>query len=363
MEGCLAGLSQRPLGAVEALRSWVRARRGALHPLPERKPRATPRATPLEKMLGYAQRLAAGDECDACRGCPLPARPSPSSAPVRRDYHVETRKSYKQLGEEIHCWKQEHAGERCWLKSFVEQRYASDVGRDPRRHRRLLSYCSKCRIAYAKEQDAVGVDAGRIGKGRQEEGVRVPRVPLVRRLRAIGAGRPEKFPELSVELFQYWVDKAQTLKARVPSTDLLEHANVLLKVAKEAYARLLAAGEAVEEIDFMEEITYVWLFRWRRQWGLTWRTVTLVYKVSWVKARTRFGVYWHNIFVARIWHEDLFGPGRLRFLNVDEKPFWFNALEKGRVLARRGQREVRVMEAAGKRHERWSGMTVAPGWE
>ena len=66
--------------------------------------------------------------------------------------------------------------------------------------------------------------------------------------------------------------------------------------------------------------------------------------------------------VMRFLHEALFGPGLLRFVNVDEKPFWFNALHGKKVLAHRGQREVRINEAAGKRHERWSGFTVCASW-
>ena len=89
----------------------------------------------------------------------------------------------------------------------------------------------------------------------------------------------------------------------------------------------------------------------------------MVYKVSWEKARFRFGVMFGNIIRMRVLHELLFGPGRLRFVNIDEKPFWINALCGCKVLARRGQRDVFIKEAAGKRHERWSGMSVAASWE
>ena len=105
----------------------------------------------------------------------------------------------------------------------------------------------------------------------------------------------------------------------MPSTELLQHASYLLKIGKAEYERALAAGENPELVEFMKEVTYVWLYRWRRQWGLTWRSVTLVHKVSQEKAIKRFKVYWYNVLAMRFFHQALFGPGKLRFLSVDEK--------------------------------------------
>ena len=343
------------LDAVDALTAWTRGHRegqasqGGLGPAPQRQCRPTP----MQKLVDYARRMA--------EGAKRPMQPPTMRRKV--DRHMERAESRHELGQEILAWWQEHLHDRCWLRSFVEYRYNLSADVDPKRVRRLVSFCSKCKRACAMRLEGQGVDTGRIGQGKHLDGCRCGRVVRQRRLRAIGAGRPEKFPELSRELFQYWVDKAHGLKARVPTSDLVEHATVLLRAAKEAYAKLRESGEAFEEIEFMDEISYVWIHRWRMQWGLSWRSVTLVYKVSWKKACSRFGVHWYNCFVMRFVHEELFGPNLLRFLGVDEKPFWFNALQGCKVLGRRGAKEIRVNEAKGKSHERWSGFTACPSWD
>ena len=58
-----------------------------------------------------------------------------------------------------------------------------------------------------------------------------------------------------------------------------------------------------------------------------------------------------------VFHELLFGAGRLTFLSMDEKPYRFNAAGGDKVWARRGQRSVRCMEKRVALLERWTGIT------
>ena len=286
---------------------------------------------------------------------------APSGQHRRSNRHLRTTPERLVIGEEVIRWKEAHAAtDRHWLRTYTMQHFHVS---DTERLQRLSNYACKCGIAFTRSLTEEGKETGWIGRGNREDGHRCQRVPWKKRVRAPGAGRPEKCPELSAELFQYWVDRAETIKARVPSPDLCAHAAVLLSVMKEAYDLAVAEGREPGGRDLPEYIGYVWLHRWRNQWGLTWRTVTLVYKVSWVKARHRHGVLWVNIIYMRCVHEELVGPGLLRFVAVDEKPFWFNALYRTLVLARRGQRDVQIREAAGKRHERCSGMSVCASWD
>ena len=50
------------------------------------------------------------------------------------------------------------------------------------------------------------------------------------------------------------------------------------------------------------------------------QTVNAKYKVSYEKLVTRLGVTWRNAVRLVVLHEVLFGPGRLTFASIDEKP-------------------------------------------
>ena len=171
------------------------------------------------------------------------------------------------------------------------------------------------------------------------------------------------FADLGNELFQYWVDRAHALKVRVPTAELMAQARTLLALGKATYERWKAADGRINHVHFPKAITYTWLARWRRQYGLTYRSVTLVYKVSKEVAQRRYGVLWSNCLRLRILHEKLFGPNLLRFVNVDEKPLWFNSLEGRKILTHRGKRQVECKGHQGKQHQRWTGMTVCASWD
>ena len=84
------------------------------------------------------------------------------------------------------------------------------------------------------------------GRGRHYQGVRTKRVDARRRMRALGKqGRPQRMPDLSCELFQWWIDMAETLQARVPSSDIIAQAKVIIADAERYVQQCCANGQLV----------------------------------------------------------------------------------------------------------------------
>ena len=80
-----------------------------------------------------------------------------------------------------------------------------------------------------------------------------------------------------------------------------------------------------------------WLRRWRRRFGVSYRSVNLRYKISKAKRAARIRVFWSNCMGLCILREHLFGPGKLRFIGFDQKPMWLNAAHAPQTLALTGQ--------------------------
>ena len=264
----------RPISAHDAMREFV----NNLRPAPETAgrvnhpslPRAAPdhaARSPVELLIRFAQELAgstaavlrhdatADDEevvmqvCDATAvsehgfeddAIAVSEENAPSGQHRRSNRHLRTKPERLVIGEEVIRWKEANAAtDRHWLRTYTMQHFHVS---DTEGLKRLSNYACKCGIAFTRSLTEVGKESGWIGRGNREDGHRCQRVPWKRRLRAPGAGRPEKCPEVSAELFQYWVDRAETLKARVPSADLYAHAAVLLSLMKEAYDLAVAEG-------------------------------------------------------------------------------------------------------------------------
>ena len=64
--------------------------------------------------------------------------------------------------------------------------------------------------------------------------------------------------------------------------------------------------------------------RWRRAYGVTYRTVNLRYKLSRSKRMLRLRVFWSNILRVRLLHECLYGKDGIDFVSMDQKPLYFN---------------------------------------
>ena len=88
------------------------------------------------------------------------------------------------------------------------------------------------------------------------------------------------------------------------------------------------------------------------------KSITCSYKVSYAKKMQRLGVLWRNTTRLLVFHELLFGPDKLRFVSMDEKPYRFNACGGDQVWATRGQKSVKCKELRAMLLSRWTGITA-----
>ena len=119
----------------------------------------------------------------------------------------------------------------------------------------------------------------------------------------------------------------------------------------------IEAGRYPPKLD-PPTINHVWICRWRRFHSIVPRQVTCQYKVSYIKKLKRLGVLWRNATRCLVFHELLFGAGKLTFLSMDEKPYRFNACGGDKVWAHRGQASVKAKELRAMLLERWTGITA-----
>jgi hypothetical protein len=219
-----------------------------------------------------------------------------------------------------------------------------------------------CRLKAARaaglfaESRLASVD-GKRGRGNRAVGVTREVAAQERRRRTQDQGRPPKCPDVSAELFNWWVDMAQSLACRVSSAMLIAQVQLILDDARN-YAKLcIENGKPLPQFE-EPEIDKVWLCRFRKYWGITKQSVNCQYVVSHAKVERRMGVIWRNAARLIVFHELLYGPDRLTFVSVDEKPFRFNATAEDKIWALRGQLKKYKKERRNQLLERWTGMSA-----
>ena len=134
-----------------------------------------------------------------------------------------------------------------------------------------------------------------------------------------GCGRRVKFPELGFELYQWLVDTVDNLKCRVFGWMLMMQARIIIKDILQ-YAEEQGVITDVPQIEGTG-----WLSRWRLEWAVCVRAVTLVYKVSWANLVTRVGIGLRNNVRLRTLWRLFFGNRPFKVITCDQKPFWFNS--------------------------------------
>ena len=174
-------------------------------------------------------------------------------------------------------------GHRC-MKLCVKEANAGEVQQKPGRH--VMPGGHRCRVVNPKER------------------IRVASVTR--------QANNSLMPELQHELFQWWVDLTQHLHARVPTSMIMAEAELMLKDALEAL---------VVDPARVPKITRMWIARWRHFFNIVPRAITCTYKVSYQSKLNRQGVLWRNATRLLVFHEFLFGPGKLTFVSMDEKPY------------------------------------------
>ena len=124
-------------------------------------------------------------------------------------------------------------------------------------------------------------------------------------------------PEMQLELFHWWVDITQHLQARMPTSTIILQAKLMIKDAVDA---------RVVDPDRTPKITRMWISRWRHFYSIVPRCITCTYKVSYWKKLRRQGELWRNAARLLAFHAFLFGPDKLTFLSMDEKPYRFHGV-------------------------------------
>ena len=211
---------------------------------------------------------------------------------------------------------------------------------------KLKQHVKRC-IDIFKIETRSGDALQKPGKGIVQDGHRCRVVNPKERVRFASRTRQwsnTKMPELQHELFQWWVDLSQTLQARVPTCLIMAEAKNMLKDAR------CAAEDRARELGLPTpayrepKIGCMWISRWRRFFSIVPRCITCCYKVAYWKRERRMGVLWRNACRLLVLHECLYGPDKLTFVSLDEKPNRFNACGGDKVYAIRGQKAVKCKE-------------------
>ena len=211
-----------------------------------------------------------------------------------------------------------------------------------------------CQLANKKEKP--GVHGGVTISG-QKEGSK-NKVASGRRRRR--GGRRHLCPELRDELFAFFVDTIENVKGRLDSVILMVQAEIIIRDILQFFNDLVAEGKAdPADRPRVPKITFAWIHRWRLQYGITYRTVSLRVKCSWAKLYQRITLFWVNVLRLRWLHYFLRGEQQsLRFLNCDEKPLWYNYTADQKTMALKGVARVEVREILAKRKQRFTAKTI-----
>ena len=187
--------------------------------------------------------------------------------------------------------------------------------------------------------------------------------PHLRRRRG-NPGRMPMNPILRQELFCWFIDIVNFVKARITSALLLLQAKIIISDLQNTHQEDIRTGKAeagstlqFPKLDGTAGMT--WIFGWRLQHHLSWRTVNLRFKCSYRKLKERLCLFWTNVFVIRWVHYFLNGRLQiLRFSNSDEKPLWVTTAAAAKTLASRIKRKTTVNENVHGTRERFTAKTL-----
>ena len=147
-----------------------------------------------------------------------------------------------------------------------------------------------------------------------------------RRLRGGGGPGHMKVPCIGEELFAWFVDTLTNIKGRLPSCLLLHRAELIAKDLMGIHQLRIETGSVPPHATLnLPVISYGWLRRWRRVWGVSARQANLRYKAPRKVILRRLRVFWCNVIRVRALHALLEPGGELAFEGFDQKPLWFTA--------------------------------------
>ena len=168
-----------------------------------------------------------------------------------------------------------------WLKKFIA-RIVPPTDK--------VGYQAKYNLARRLRKDANRTSAEQprhtAQMGRGEAGYADSSVRHSKRKRKRGGGNKSISPALNDELWNWFVDTVQNVKGRIPSEMLLAQAEVLAQDIQQQHAEQMREGTVdTSAAPKIPMIGGSFLKRWRRKYGVTWRTVDLIYKCSLLKQK------------------------------------------------------------------------------
>ena len=242
-----------------------------------------------------------------------------------------------------------------WRQIFVQRRFNIDSWTSPEGKAALLQVKAAARVQGWQEREK-----GRQGKQQLKWEKLVPRQL---RQRKRGGGRLRHCPVVGEEVWSWFVDRLSTRKARVSTQTIVDQATVVCGDLWEDWLLRRAQGQAdCSNPPHLPSINHVWVQRWRRAYGVTYRTVNLRYKLSRSKRMLRLRVFWSNILRVRLLHECLYGKDGIDFVSMDQKPLYFNSSLAEKTLAPRGAKKVTLKESVAASRERFTLMTSCVSW-
>ena len=310
----------------------------------------------VSSVAGLALSGAAG----AAPGKAAPGAASQKSRCAGRKFASYNMKEHYAFGEQCvefrRVWELRHGTRQGWVQAFLAEFFGEET---PAPEVARATY-TEVRAAVALVGSREKVLGGRKGSRRAAH---TSRLRLQLRKRNDGGGRKPVCPALSDELWAWFVDHIANVPGRVNSNTILGWANVLCHDMRELWQKRVEVGDADPAVPpALPKLNRVFVMRWRKAYGISWRTVNLRYKISAKKRKHRIRIFWCNVLRLRILHERFFGPGKLRFVGFDQKPLYFNSSAAKKTLARAGARKVAVKENLAASRERFTVMTSVPSW-
>ena len=249
---------------------------------------------------------------------------------------------------------------RYWLNAYVHRVAPKlcEIGGVAKR--KYTRKCASALKAYIKSLD-VNSARGVIGRGNHHSGVRCSFTSAKLRRNFCGGGRPSKSMERSEELWHWFVDTIRNIKCRFDSNILIGTAEEIMETLRGINKSCRADHKFSDLVTLPDKINSVWIARWRKYYGITFRTRNICYTISRDKLKHRIGVFWRNVLRFRILWKIFHGTDA-KFLSGDQKPFYFNANDSNKVLHFKGTRRVEAIENHAASRMRFSGMSLCLSW-
>ena len=266
----------------------------------------------------------------------------------------------QELGAEAIHWRdiyfENHGTIHGWIKKFLSERFGfDDAGEAQARARVQL----RCAVRTAQN----GVEKYRNRSGKKPLRLSSQGVASGSRRRRKGGGGKPKAPIIMEELWAWFVDRLHSCPGRVETQLLVDQAGVISQDLYDEWVNRVTKGHAdsSQPLD-LPVIGREFVRRWRRLYGVSYRTVNLRYKLSATKRCFRMRVFWSNILRVRLLHECLFGVDGLDFVSMDQKPLYFNSSMASKTLGLRGSSKINVKECVADSRDRFTIMTSCPSW-